>query len=133
MYVDEAGRLREHTKIDNLHDPDNKDEFIDFLTRRKPDVAVVGGFSIATLKLSHLVKEMFRGSSGNVDEANWNPSNEPSFNIPTIFVNDDVARIYQHSKRAADEFQCIVADCQVLCRFSTLCPKPLERVCCLGS
>jgi len=29
--VDEVGRLRDHTKIDNLYDQDNLDEFIDFL------------------------------------------------------------------------------------------------------
>ncbi len=132
MYVDEAGRLREHTKIDNLHDPDNKDEFIDFLTRRKPDVAVVGGFSIATLKLSHLVKEMFRGSSGNVDEANWNPSNEPSFNIPTIFVNDDVARIYQHSKRAADEFSALSPTAKYCVGLARYVQSPLNEFAALG-
>lgn len=64
VYVDEAGRMREHTKIDNLHDQDNIDEFKDLLTRRKPDVAVVGGFSIATLRLMHIVKGIFRGASG---------------------------------------------------------------------
>jgi transcription elongation factor SPT6 len=30
VFLDEAGRLREHTKIDNLVDHELKDEFIDF-------------------------------------------------------------------------------------------------------
>ena len=34
VYMDEAGRLREHTKLDNLHDSENKDEFHDPLRRR---------------------------------------------------------------------------------------------------
>ena len=51
VFLDEAGRMREHTKVDNLYDSDNVDEFIDLLKRRKPDVVVIGGFSMATLKL----------------------------------------------------------------------------------
>jgi transcription elongation factor SPT6 len=65
LVFDEAGRMREHTKIDNLYDADNIDEFKDLLKRRKPDVAVVGGFTVATLKLMNRVKELFRHSSSN--------------------------------------------------------------------
>ena len=39
VFVDEAGRMREHTEIDNLYD----------------------AFTVATLKLMNRVKELFRG------------------------------------------------------------------------
>jgi transcription elongation factor SPT6 len=91
VFVDEAGRMREHTKIDNLHDADNIDEFKDLLKRRKPDVAVVGGFTVATLKLMNRVKELFRGSSSNPSDQSWGTSNEQVFDIPAIYVPDDVA------------------------------------------
>jgi transcription elongation factor SPT6 len=132
VFVDEAGRMREHTKIDNLHDQDNKDEFIDFITRRKPDVAVVGGFSIATLKLSHLVKEIFKGSSGNTEESGWAASNDPSFDIPTIFVHDDVARIYQHSKRAAEEFSALSPTAKYCVGLARYVQSPLNEFAALG-
>ncbi|KDR76051.1 hypothetical protein GALMADRAFT_139807 [Galerina marginata CBS 339.88] len=108
VFVDEAGQIREHTKIDNLHDMDNRDEFKDLLVRRKPNV--VGGFSVAALKLMHLVKAIFRGSNGqNQEETAWGQpaAAEEVFDIPAIYVNDDVARIYQHSKRASDEFSAL--------------------------
>ncbi|KAF8964059.1 transcription elongation factor SPT6 [Flammula alnicola] len=133
VYVDEAGRMREHTKIDNLHDPDNKDEFIDFLTRRKPDVAVVGGFSIATLKLSHLVKEIFRGTSANQDEHGWGGANEDAFDIPTIFVHDDAARIYQHSRRAADEFSALSPTAKYCVGLARYVQSPLNEFAALGT
>ena len=51
IYLDEGGRLREHTRLDNLVDEDNRKELRDILKRRRPDVITVGGFSIATAKL----------------------------------------------------------------------------------
>jgi transcription elongation factor SPT6 len=43
VFLDEAGRLREHAKIDNLVDEELIDEFTDLLKRRKPDIIVIGG------------------------------------------------------------------------------------------
>ena len=57
VYLDQAGRMREYTKIDNLMDEESNDEFVDLIKRRQPDVIVVGGFSMATSKLSLRVKE----------------------------------------------------------------------------
>ncbi|KAH7913720.1 SH2 domain-containing protein [Hygrophoropsis aurantiaca] len=120
VFLDEAGRFREHIKVDNLVDSDYKDEFVDLLKRRKPDVVVIGGFSIATTKLSQRVKEIVNGTpppgaDGNNPNAPdaWGvpeparETNEQLFNIPVIYVNDEVARIYQHSKRGAEEFSAL--------------------------
>src|SRR5687768_5857956 len=60
VFVDEARRMREHTKIDNLQDSEMVDEFMDLIKRRKPDVIVIGGFSIATLKLANRVKYLVK-------------------------------------------------------------------------
>src|SRR6266576_6308035 len=38
VFLDEAGRLREYTRIDNLNDLEFQDEFRGFVRRRKPDV-----------------------------------------------------------------------------------------------
>ena len=129
VYVDEAGRMREHTKIDNLHDSDNTDEFIDLLTRRKPDVAVVGGFSIATLKLMHRVKELFRGSPNQDGDP---LRGEGAFDIPAIYVHDDVARIYQHSKRAADEFSALSPTAKYCVGLARYVQSPLNEFAALG-
>ena len=128
VFVDEAGRMREHTKIDNLYDADNIDEFKDLIKRRKPDVAVVGGFTVATLKLMNRVKELFRGS-GTLGQAD---SNEQIFDIPAIYVDDDVARIYQHSKRAADEFSALPPNAKYCVGLARYVQSPLNEFAALG-
>ncbi|KAF8163355.1 transcription elongation factor SPT6 [Crassisporium funariophilum] len=133
VFVDEAGRMREHTKIDNLHDQDNKDEFIDLVKRRKPDVAVIGGFTIATLKLMHLVKQLFGGDLGVPDEHGRDTNNEQAFDIPAIYVQDDVARIYQHSKRAADEFSALPPTAKYCVGLARYVQSPLNEFAALGS
>ena len=133
VFVDEAGRMREHTKIDNLHDTDNIDEFKDLLKRRKPDVAVVGGFTVATLKLMNRVKELFRGSSAAAPaEHGWGTSNEQAFDIPAIYVCDDVARIYQHSKRAAEEFSALPPNAKYCVGLARYVQSPLNEFAALG-
>lgn len=111
VYMDEAGRLREHTKLDNLHDSDSKDEFIDLLRRRRPHVIVVGGFSIATATLSKRIKEIISPPAAEPANA-WDapapvPANQESFDIPVIYMYDEVARLYQNSKRAEEEFSAL--------------------------
>jgi transcription elongation factor SPT6 len=132
VFVDEAGRMREHTKIDNLHDADNIDEFKDLLKRRKPDVAVVGGFTVATLKLMNRVKELFRGSSSNPSDQGWGTSNEQAFDIPAIYVHDDVARIYHHSKRAAEEFSALPPNAKYCVGLARYVQSPLNEFAALG-
>lgn len=141
VFVDEAGRMREHTKIDNLYDADNIDEFKDLLKRRKPDVAVVGGFTVATLKLMNRVKEIFRGSSAaastelgwsNPSDQGWGTSNEQAFDIPSIYVDDDVARIYQHSKRAAEEFSALPPNAKYCLGLARYVQSPLNEFAALG-
>lgn len=126
-FLDEAGRMREHTKIDNLHDGEMLDEFFDLLKRRKPDVVAIGGFSIATLKLTHRVKELLKG---NPDDA-WN--NQQAFNIPVVYVKDDIARIYQHSKRSTDEFPAIPPIAKYCVGLGRYIQSPLNEFAALGS
>lgn len=128
VYVDELGRLREHTKIDNLFDQDNLDEFIDLLNRRKPGVAVVGGFTIATLKLMQRVQEVFNGG-GNSLEPNHN---SVTFQIPAIYVQDDVARLYQHSKRASEEFSALSPTAKYCIGLARYVQSPLNEFAALG-
>ena len=87
VFLDEAGRLREHTKLDNLVNTENQDEFLDMIKRRRPDVIAVGGFSIATTKLARRIKELIDGSKNSGDRSDEVPS------TPVIYVHDDVARI----------------------------------------
>ncbi|KAF9246316.1 SH2 domain-containing protein [Melanogaster broomeanus] len=140
VLLDEMGRLREHVKLDNLVDQDYRDEFTDLLKRRRPDVIVIGGFSMATTKLSSRVKEIVAGKSSHVEgEGNtlgWGapePVNEQAFNIPVIYVNDEVARIYQHSKRAAEEFSTLSPIAKYCIGLARYAQNPLNEYAALGA
>lgn len=130
VFLDEAGRMREHTKIDNLYDSDNLDEFVDLLKRRKPDVIVIGGFSMATLRLSQRVKEVLQGkpSQGQGQEGGW----QQTFEIPVIYIHDDVARIYQHSHRAAEEFSGLSSNAKYCVGLARYVQSPLNEFAALG-
>ena len=138
VFVDEFSRLREHTKIDNLVDQEQRDEVIDFLKRRKPDVIVIGGFSIATAKLAQRVKEIVHGNTGSKEGetdgwANENTArNEQAFDIPVIYVFDEVARIYQHSKRAADEYSALSPTAKYCVGLARYTQSPLIEYAALG-
>ncbi|KAG8724018.1 Transcription elongation factor spt6 [Ceratobasidium sp. 395] len=57
VFLDEEGRFREHLGLDNISDSDNRQEFLDLLKRRKPDVIVISGFTTATKHLMGRVRE----------------------------------------------------------------------------
>jgi transcription elongation factor SPT6 len=141
VFLDEAGRLREHTKIDNLVDTELRDEFVDILKRRKPDVIVIGGFSMATAKLSQRVKEVVHG--GPITPATDNPNsgwqaeptpiNSQAFDIPVMYVADEVARIYQHSARAAEEFSALSPTAKYCVGLARYTQSPLNEYAALGA
>ncbi|QRV99986.1 transcription elongation factor SPT6 [Ceratobasidium sp. AG-Ba] len=57
IFLDDEGRFREHLRLDNLSDSDNRQEFLDLIKRRKPDVVVLSGFTVATKHLMGRVRE----------------------------------------------------------------------------
>jgi transcription elongation factor SPT6 len=136
VFLDEAGRLREHAKLDNLVDPELQDEFTDILKRRKPDVIVIGGFSMATAKLSQRVKSILKGGDPGhptIDGFALHHQNKQSFNIPVIYVYDEVARIYQHSKRAAEEFSALSLTAKCCVGLARYTQNPLCEYASLGA
>ncbi|KAJ7172406.1 transcription elongation factor SPT6 [Mycena filopes] len=129
VFLDSRGRMREQTKLDNLVDTEMRDEFIDLLRRRKPDVIGIGGFTMATTKLSARVKEIV--ASMRLD--NTSAETDQIYNTPVIYVRDEVARLYQHSDRANAEFSAhslITKYCVGLARYVQ---SPLNEFAALGS
>ncbi len=45
--------MRENAQVENLSDTDNEAQFRDLLKRRRPDVIVVGGYTISTTNLAN--------------------------------------------------------------------------------
>lgn len=133
VYLDPAGRMRESTKIDNLVDQEMRDDFLDMLRRRKPDVIVIGGFTMATAKLSQRVKEVTT-TRQLTEEGGWGePMNpEAALDIPITYVPDEVARIYQHSSRAAEEFPGLSQTAKYCVGLARYAQSPLNEFAALG-
>lgn len=121
---DDGGRLREHLKIDNLTDEDPKAEFLDLVTKRPWNVIVIGGFSMATTRLARTVKDLFLQGDGQPAERFQH--------IIVTYAQDQTARIFQHSKRAAEEYPSwppIARYCAGLARYVQ---SPLNEYAALG-
>jgi transcription elongation factor SPT6 len=135
VILDDEGRLREHTKIDNLNDADSKEEFKDLLRRRRPDAIVIGGFSVSTLKLAQRVKELLHpGQNPNSAENPFQDKDADEFSgISISYVHDEVARIYQHSKRAEEEFTALSPIAKYCAGLARYAQSPLNEYAALVS
>lgn len=137
VYLDEAGRMRDCLVTDNLTEDASKDEFTELVKRRKPDVIVVAGLTMQTTKLMQTLKELVAkiyNSNNDQPEPTWGdePRNEKSQSPPVVYVQDEVARIFQHSKRAEEEFPHLSLTgkyCVGLARFAQ---NPLNEYAALG-
>jgi transcription elongation factor SPT6 len=138
--IDKEGRYRNFIKLDDLRTPENRDQFKRFLIDHKSTVGVitVGGYSPAAFKLMSDVKAVaaraaddLKDSESYEDALNEEQRAEKA-NYPAIFVYDDVARLYQNSKRAEDEFQGFPMTfkyCVALARFAQ---NPVNEYAALG-
>jgi transcription elongation factor SPT6 len=145
VFMDEAGHVREHTKFDNLMDPEARADFSELVRRRKPDVIAAGGFSVLTVKLWERVREVIgygehQDSLGR-EEPNASSSAEggaevPAIDakdlVPVIWVSDQVARIFQHSRRAAEEFGSLPTIGRYCAALARYIQSPLNEYAALG-
>lgn len=105
VWVEEDGRVLEHGKLDKLtRDERSRDALVELIQRRKPDVLGVSGFSVETHKLISSLRDLvaekgLRGAEFEDPET----GDERSEPLEVVVVNDEVARLYKGSPRAAVE------------------------------
>ncbi|RJE26688.1 hypothetical protein PHISCL_01012 [Aspergillus sclerotialis] len=111
-YIEEDGRVLENGKFMDMSigDPDRNipdgkdvDGFVELVDRRRPDVIGVSGMSPEARKLYKLLTEVvdrkdLRGAPYTDDR-----DEEVSDRLEVVVVNDEVARLYQHSDRAKQD------------------------------
>lgn len=152
--LDEEGRVRETIKIDTLFEDRNAafddsapsssgpiDEFKAFLTRRKPSLIVMGGFSVSTNHLTSRVKSIVADMAESIAQENlrYDASEEDRLReheeakIPVIYVPDNVARIYQHSIRAQKEFPTLPPTGRYCVGLARYAQGPIHEFCALGT
>lgn len=113
-YVENDGRVLEQGKLVEFRlgsqergIPDGQDiaKFVEAAQRRRPDVIGISGWSVETRKLYKDVQEIIvqNGLTGPAyeDDATGAERSDP---LDVVMVNDEVARLYYNSGRAAAEF-----------------------------
>ncbi|KAF3032899.1 Transcription elongation factor spt6 [Didymella heteroderae] len=113
-YIENDGRVMEHGKLVDMRlgnqergIPDGADiaKLVDAIQRRRPDVIGVSGWSVETRRLYKDVQDIVaqHGLTGPSyeDEQTGQDRSDP---LEVVLVNDEVARLYYNSGRAAAEF-----------------------------
>lgn len=102
-WVEEDGRIVEHGKFVNLgRDEKAREELVNVVNHRRPDVIGISGFSAATSKLirdvesiiseRHLMGPEYEDPDSHDKEYRTDP-------LEVVVVNDEVARLYKDSSR----------------------------------
>ncbi|KAL2823506.1 SH2 domain-containing protein [Aspergillus cavernicola] len=140
-YVEEDGRVLENGKFSDLSvgerdrgiaDGKDVDALVELVNRRRPDVIGVSGSSPETRRLYKLLTEIvetrdLRGALYTDDR-----DDEVSDPLEVAIVNDEVARLYQHSERAKKDhpgFAPLTHYCVALAKYLQ---SPLKEYASLG-
>lgn len=134
-WVEEDGRVLENGKFNSLsRDDQAREEFVELVQRRKPDVLGVGGFSIETNKLIKDVQELVleRGLRGADFD---NPGTDELRNEPleVVVVNDEVARLYRDSPRALMDHPGLTSVTRYCVALAKYLQNPMKEYAALGN
>ena len=116
IYMDELGRVFETVKYPDLRDEQSRKDFVEVLKRRRPEVIGIGGFSVATHRLFDDIQKLVEAENITVIGEN----DDERYPVDLIYVNDEAARLYQHSERARldyPEFPPLARYCIGLARY----------------
>lgn len=140
--LDSEGRLREQGNFDNLKEKDKENEFIGIVKRRKIDVIVIGGFNANSHRLAELVKalvldpdwkaEQQKAGKPGVEQGGFDARESLDKPVYVKFVPDAVARIFQHSKRATEDFSTLSTTGRYCVGLARYAQSPLNEYAALG-
>jgi transcription elongation factor SPT6 len=129
VFLDENGQFQKSTKVDDLKDEENRKIISEAIRDTKPDVIGVSGFSVQTSRLYEdlikLVEDYNITVSDEVDDEGRSP-------IEVIYVNDEVARLYQHSDRAKVDHPELAPLVRYCCALGRYLQSPLLEYAALG-
>ncbi|KAG9246272.1 SH2 domain-containing protein [Calycina marina] len=133
-WVEEDGRVLEHGKFKNLlRDEGSREQLVELVERRKPDVIGISGFSVDTHKLLLSLRELVneKGLKGAEFE-DGDTGEDRSEPLDVVIVNDEVARLYKDSPRAGVDhpgFPSITRYCVAIAKYLQ---NPLKEYAALG-
>jgi transcription elongation factor SPT6 len=112
-YIENDGRVLDSGKLVDFRlgnsdrgiaDGKDIEVFVEVCNRRKPDVLGVSGFSVETRRLYkdlQAIIDQHHLKGPNYDDEDGTEKSDP---LEVVYVNDEVARLYHNSARAALEF-----------------------------
>jgi transcription elongation factor SPT6 len=117
-FVDDSGRLLEQMKLSDVRELENKTALAEFIDKRNPDVVGIAGFSAQTVRLHDDIVKMMKDRS--------------DISRQVVYVNDEVARLYQNSKRGLEEFPDVGALTRYCIALARYLQNPLMEYLALG-
>ena len=133
-WVEEDGRLMDHGKFDHLlRDEGVRDQLVEKINTFKPDVIAVGGFSVSTHKLIASLKDLVSDKDLRSAEYDNNKTYEvETAPLKVVVVNDEVARLYKDSPRAAAEHPSVNSLIRYCAALAKYMQSPIKEYAALG-
>lgn len=114
--------------MDDLRDEANREKVAEALRERRPDVIGVSGFSVQTNRLFEDLKKLIEDKEITVQ----GEEKEERSPIEVLFINDEVARLYQHSERAKHEHPDLAPLTKYCCALARYVQSPVLEYAALG-
>ena len=133
-WVEEDGRVLENGKFTDLRfDEDSKRDFVELVQRRKPDVLGISGFTVETRRVATDIQKIveeadLRGAEFEDPET----GEEQSKKLDVVIVNDEVARLYHTSERAATDHPSVPPLTRYCIALARYLQNPMKEYAALG-
>ncbi|KAF2861338.1 transcription elongation factor SPT6 [Piedraia hortae CBS 480.64] len=131
----ESGKLGElRLAVAERQVPDTEDvaTLLDIIDRRRPDVIAVSGWSVETRRLYKDVQDIVEVKKVMGNPPENNDADEPPEPLDVIMVNDEVARLYHTSDRAAREYPNLPPVARYAVSLARYVQNPLSEYAALG-
>lgn len=133
-FVEEDGRVLENGKfVDLRYDEKAKDSLVELIQRRRPDVIGVSGFSVETRRLVTDIEKIVEDRDlrgGEYEDPDTGEETSKRLNV--VMVNDEVARLYQSSDRAANEHPALPPLTRYCVALAKYLQNPMKEYAALG-
>lgn len=141
VVLSQRSTLIQHDRLMETHTHTIRDQLKFNIALYKPDVIVVNGFTPSTLRLRHevvqSVNELQGSQAGDFGADAEDDEDEirkfsPAKDIKIIYVHDDVARLFQNSRRALADFRELVPVARYCVGLARYAQSPLCEFASLG-
>lgn len=140
-WVTDESRVLENGKFKDLSlgdlergtgDGTDVSAFVELVQRRKPDVIGVSGFSAETRKLLKQLEDIVERKDLRCAEFEDEDGNPASERLDVVMVNDEIARLYQTSDRAAMDYPSFAPLTRYCVGLAKYLQSPLKEYAALG-